>query len=79
MSMVEISILKSFDAAFSVKWNPGLILRLFQCVVHSMKVHIISLSLVLFVAFSSMALQSYTYMTHMYLFPLFYVMVKRLN
>ena len=77
MSMVIVAILKSVDASLSMKWIPGLILQLYKSVVNSMKSHIISLSLILFVAVFRMALQSYTYMKYMYLFPLLDVMGKR--
>ena len=55
----------------------GLILRLFKSSVDSVKARIISLSLLFLIAIINMELQSYTYMTYMYLFPLFDVVGKR--
>ena len=60
-----------------MKWKPGLIPRLFKSSVNYMKAPIIYLSLLLFISVIRMALQSYTYMTYMYLFPLFDVVGKR--
>ena len=77
--MVVISIFKAVDDSLSKKWNPGLILWIFKSVVNFVKSRIISLSLIFFVAVVSMELQSYKYMTYMYLFPLIGVMGKRMD
>ena len=63
MSMVVIVILKDVDASLSMKWNHGLIPRIFKYSVNYVKACIISLSLILFIAVVGMVLQSYTYMT----------------
>ena len=57
MSMVFISIFKAVYASFSMKWNPGLIPRLFKSSVNSVKDRIISMSLLLLVSVVIMALQ----------------------
>ena len=62
---------------FFVKCNPGLIPWIFNYVVNSVKARILSLSLIFFVTFFIMALQSYTYIMYMYLFPLFGFIGKR--
>ena len=77
MSMVIIVVFKYVDASLSMKWNPGIILRLFKCPVNSVKARIIYLSLIFFVAVFRMALQSYTCMTCMDVFPLLDVVRKR--
>ena len=74
--MVIVAILKSVGDSFSMKYNHGLILWIFKSVVNYVKYHIIYLSLLLFVDFVRMPLQSYTYMTYMYLFPMLDVMRK---
>ena len=71
--MVFNAILNYVDDLLSMKWNPGLIPRPFKYVVAFMKVRIISLSLLFLVSVVRMALQSYTYITWIYLFPLLVV------
>ena len=61
--IVVIAIFKAVDDSFAIKWNHGLIPQPFKSVVNSVKVLIIYLSFLLFVAVIKMALQSYTYMT----------------
>ena len=60
MSMVGIVILEAADASLSMKWNPGLIPWIFTSSVNSVKVRIIYLSLILFIASGRISLQSYT-------------------
>ena len=77
MSMFFVDIFNAVDASFSMKWNPGLILRLFKSVVNYVKACIISLSIIIFVIVFRMVLQSYTYITYMYLFSLLDIIGKR--
>ena len=60
--MVVIVILKAFDASLTMKLNPGLILRVSNSSVISMKSHIIYLSLLFFVGVVRVTLKSYTHM-----------------
>ena len=76
MSMVVIVIFKDVYYSLSMKWNPGLIRRIFKYSLNSVKARIISLSLIVFIAVFSMVLQPYTCMTNMYLFTLVYVVGK---
>ena len=70
MFMEAIVIFKDVDASLFMKWKPRLILRLFNSYVKSLKACIIYLSLTLFIAVVRMELQSYTYMTQLYIcFP----------
>ena len=77
MFMEVIVIFKAVDDLLSMKWKPGLITRIYKSSVNDVKSIIISLSLLLFNAVVSIALQSCTYMTQMYLFPLLEVVGKR--
>ena len=79
MLMEVIVIFKAVDDSLSMKWKPWLILQLFNSLVNSVKAHIISLSLIFFIAVVRMALQSYTYITYIYLFPLLEVLRKCLH
>ena len=56
-----------------MKYNPGFILWLFKSSAYSVNSHIVSLSLLLFIAVARMSSQSHTYMTYIYLFPLMYL------
>ena len=76
MSMVAIIIFKDFDASLFIKWNHGLILQLFKYSVSSVNARIIYMSVLLFISVVRMVLQSYTYMTYMYLSPLLDVVGK---
>ena len=60
MFMEVIVIFKYVDASLSIKWKIGLIIRLFNHSVKSVKARIISLSLIFFIAVVRMALQPYT-------------------
>ena len=53
---------KDVDASLYMKWNPGLIPRLFKSSVNSVKDCIISLSLLFFTAVVRMSLKPYTFM-----------------
>ena len=77
--MAVRTIFNAVDASLSMIWNPGLIQRHFISVVNDVKARIISLSFVLFIAVFRMALESYTYITYMYLLPLLDVICKRLQ
>ena len=79
ISIIGIAILKAFDASFSFKWDPGLILRIFKSSVNYVEARIISLSLLFFFSVVSIASQSYTYMMKMYLFPILDMIGKRLH
>ena len=70
-------MIKSVDASLSMKWKPGLIPRRFKSSVNDVKDIIIYLSILFFIAVVSMALQYYTYITYMYLFPMLEVVGKR--
>ena len=59
-----------------MKWKPGSIPRLLKSSVNAVKALIISLSLILFIAVVSMELQSYKYITYIYLFHLLEILVK---
>ena len=74
--MEFIVILKALYYSLSMKWKPGLIPRIFKSSVNDVKSLIVSFSLLLFVAVVRMELQSYKYITYMYLFPLLEVVVK---
>ena len=76
MSMVVIVILKGVDAALAIKWDSGFIPRVFKTSINSMKALIISFSLLFFVAVVRVELQSYTYITYIYLLPLIEVVGK---
>ena len=77
MFMEVIVIFKAIDASLSMKWNHGLIPRLLKSSVNDVKSLIVSLSLLFFVAVFRMVLQSYTYITYMYLLPLIEVVGER--
>ena len=79
MSMVGIVILKAVGASLSMKWNPGLIPWIFKSSVNYANACIISFSLLFFINAVRRALQSYTYMTYMYLFTLLDVVGKGLH
>ena len=79
MFIVVIFSFKVIDASFSIKWKPGWIPRIFKSSVNDVKALIISLSLLLFIDVVRMALQSYTYITYMYLPPLIEMVGKRLH
>ena len=64
-------------SSLSMKWDLGLIPQFLKSVANSVKYRIISLSLLFFVKVVRMTLQSYTYMTYMYLFLLLDVIGKR--
>ena len=74
--MEFIVILKALYYSLSMKCKPGLITRIFKSSVNDVKSLIVSFSLLLFVAVVRMELQSYKYITYMYLFPLLEVVVK---
>ena len=61
MFMVVIIIFIVVYASLSMKCNPKLIPQLFKSSVNSVKAHIISLSLLSFIAVVRMALKSHTY------------------
>ena len=77
MFMVVIVRFKAVYALLSMKWKPGLIPRLFKSPVNDVKALIITLSLLLFISIVRMALNPYTYITYMYLFPLIELVGKR--
>ena len=68
--MVVISILNAADDSLSMKLNLELIPLLLKSVVNYVETHIISMSLLFFIAVERMALLSYTYIMYMYLLPL---------
>ena len=68
---------KAVYALLSMQWKPGWIPRLFKYLVKDVKDLIISLSLLFFITVVRMELQSYKYITYMYLFPLLEVAGKR--
>ena len=76
MFMVGIVIFKVVDDSLFIKCKPGLIVRLLKSSVNVVKALIISLSLLFFIDLLMTALQSYTYIKCMYLFPLFEVVGK---
>ena len=76
MIMAVIARFKAVHASLSMKWKPGLIPRILKSSVYDLKALIIYLPLLLFVALVRMALQSYTYIKYMYLFPLTEVVGK---
>ena len=75
--IVDIVRFKALYASFFIKCKPGCIYWLFKYSVKDVKALNISFSLLLFIAVVRMSLQSYTYITLMYLFPLLKVLVKR--
>ena len=75
--MVVIVSFNAVDALLSMKWKPGMIPRLFKSSVNYVKSLIVSLSIQFFIYVVSMVLQSYTYITWVYLFPLLEVVEKR--
>ena len=64
--MEVIVVFKAVDASLSMIWKPGVIPQNFISSVNYVKARIISLSLLFFIAVFSMALQSYTYMTYVF-------------
>ena len=74
--MVIIVSFKAVDAPLSMKWKPGWIPLLFKSLVKDMKNLIISFSLLFFISVVRILLQSYTYITEKYLFPLIEVVGK---
>ena len=79
MFMFVIVSFKAVDFSLSMKWKAGWIHRLFKSSFNGVKAFIISLSLLLFIDVVRMALQSYTYITYMYLPPLIEMVGKRLH
>ena len=68
--MVVISILNAADDSLSMKLNLELIPLLLKSVVNYVETHIISMSLLFFIAVERMALLPDTYIMYMYLLPL---------
>ena len=62
MSMVVIAIFKVVDASLSMKWNPGLIPRIFKDSINYVQTHIITMSLLSLMSVVWISLQLYTYM-----------------
>ena len=65
----QLTIFNAADASITMKWNPEFIPRIFKSVVNYVKSRIISFSLLFFIAVFRMALQSYTYIIYIALFP----------
>ena len=76
MCMVVIVSFKAVYASLSMKLKPWLIPHIFKSSVNDVKSLIIYLSLLFFISVVRMALQSYTYITYMYLLPLLEVVGK---
>ena len=57
MSIVVILIFKAVDVSLTMKWNPGLIPRLFKSSANSAKASIIYLPLLFLIAVVRIALQ----------------------
>ena len=79
MFMVFIFRFKAVDASLSMEWKPGWIPRLFKSLIKDVKDLIISVSLIFLISVVRISLQSYAYMTWMYLFPLIDVVGKHLH
>ena len=75
--MVFIVSFKAVDNLLSMKWKPGWIPQTFKSSVKDVKALIISVSLLFFIAVVRMSLESYPYMTYIYLSPLIEVVGKR--
>ena len=77
MFMVVIVSFEAVDAYLSMKWITGWIPWIFKSSVKDVKYLIIYLSLLLFITVVKMELQSYTYISYMYLLLLLEVVGKR--